>query len=140
MLVPRQAGQSVPTALISWYIGGMALASVLAWILGWARSYVMAWVGERISADLRDRTYSHLLRLSMEFFGGKRTGDLMSRISSDTDRICNFLSVNLVDFATDILMIAGTAAILVVKAPCSPWPRSARCRWSAGSSTRSATA
>ncbi len=47
--------------------------------------------------------FSHLLRLSMEFFGGKRTGDLMSRISSDTDRICQFLSVNVVDFANDVL-------------------------------------
>ena len=117
VLIPRQTGRDVPFTLVTWYLAGMAVASVLSWLLGWARSYVMAWVGERISADLRDRTYSHLLRLSMEFFGGKRTGDLMSRISSDTDRICQFLSVNVVDFATDILMIAGTAAILVSKAP-----------------------
>ncbi len=117
VLIPRQSGQDVPISLITYYLTGMGIASLLAWILGWARSYVMAWVGERISADLRDTTYSHLLRLSMEFFGGKRTGDLMSRISSDTDRICQFLSVNVVDFATDILMIIGTAIILVTKAP-----------------------
>ncbi|MDB5349701.1 MAG: ABC-type multidrug transport system, ATPase and permease component [Planctomycetota bacterium] len=117
VLIPRQAGQNVSFSLITFYLAGMAVASVLAWLLGWARSYVMAWVGERISADLRDKTYGHLLRLSMEFFGGKRTGDLMSRISSDTDRICQFLSVNVVDFATDILMIIGTAIILVAKAP-----------------------
>ena len=89
----------------------------MAWLLSWARSYVMAWVSERIGADLRNRTYPHLQRLSLEFFGGKRTGDLMSRIGSDTDRICNFLSVNLVDFATDCLMIAGTAAILLYEDP-----------------------
>ena len=117
VLVPRQSGQNVPFSLVYWYIFGMTAASVAAWILGWARSYVMAWVGERISADLRDKTYAHMLRLSVEFFGGKRTGDLMSRISSDSDRICNFLSVNLVDFATDILMIIGTVAILVASSP-----------------------
>ena len=118
VLIPRQSGlQDVPFSLVTWYLIGMAIASVLAWILGWARSFVMARVGERISADLRDQTYGHLLRLSMEFFGGKRTGDLMSRVSSDTDRICQFLSVSLVDFATDVLMIIGTAAILIVKAP-----------------------
>ncbi len=117
VLVPKQSGLDVPFSLVTWYLVGMAVASVLAWILGWARSYVMAWVGERISADLRDQTYGHLLRMSMEYFGGKRTGDLMSRISSDTDRICQFLSVSLVDFATDILMIIGTAIILVWKAP-----------------------
>ena len=117
MLIPRQSGLDVPFSMVSWYLVGMAVASLLAWILGWARSFVMARVGERISADLRDQTYGHLLRLSMEFFGGKRTGDLMSRISSDTDRICQFLSVSLVDFATDVLMILGTAIILIVKAP-----------------------
>ena len=40
-----------------------------------------------VSADLRTRTYAHLQRLSVEFFGGKRTGDLMARLSTDTDRI-----------------------------------------------------
>ena len=61
----------------------------------WARTYVLAWVSEWIAADLRNKTYAHLQWLSLEFFGGKRTGDLMSRIGSDTDKICNFLSVNL---------------------------------------------
>ena len=49
----------------------------------------------------------------MEFFGGKRTGDLIARISNDTERLCNFLSINLIDFGTDILMIVMTAAILL---------------------------
>lgn len=117
VLIPRQEGHDVPFSLVYYYVSGMALASALAWILSWARSYVMAWVGERISADLRDRTYTHMLKLSMEFFGAKRTGDLLSRISSDSDRICNFLSSNVVDFATDVLMIIGTSAILIAKAP-----------------------
>ena len=46
-----------------------------------------------ISADLRARTYAHLQRLSLEFFGGKRTGDLIARIGNDTERLCNFLSL-----------------------------------------------
>ena len=70
----------------------------------------MAAVSERIGADLRNQTYAHLQTLSLEFFGGKRTGDLMSRIGSDTDRICYFLSVSLLDLLNDmltILMVAG---------------------------------
>ena len=64
-------------------------------------------VSERISVDLRNTTYAHLVRLSLEFFGDKRTGDLISRISSDTDRICSFLSDTVVDFITDCLTIVG---------------------------------
>ena len=80
---------------------------------GWARTFILAWVSERIGADLRTTTYEHLQKLSLEYFGGKRTGDLISRIGSETDRICVFLSLHLLDFANDILMIVMTAVILV---------------------------
>src|SRR3954454_13724963 len=93
-------------------------AGVMAWMLSWAKTYVLARVSERVSADLRNQTYAHLQRLSLEFFGGRRTGDLMSRLTSDTDRICNFLSINLLDFATDVIMIAMTVAILCWYDPC----------------------
>ncbi len=73
----------------------------------------MAWVSERIAADLRNRTYGHMQSLSLDFFGGKRTGDLISRVSTDTDRICYFLSVYLLDFANDVLMLLFIAAILL---------------------------
>ncbi len=48
---------------------------------------MLARVSERIGADLRTATYEHLLKLSHEYFGGKRTGDLMARIGSETDRL-----------------------------------------------------
>lgn len=114
ILTPYQKGLAVNSRLVAWILLGMAGSSVVAWLLSWARTYVLAWVSERISADLRNETYAHLQRLSLEFFGGKRTGDLMSRIGSDTDRICNFLSINLLDFASDVLMIAMTAVVLVM--------------------------
>ena len=57
-----------------------------------ASTYILALVSERIGADLRTTTYEHLLRLSLDYFGGKRTGDLMARIGSETDRINVFLS------------------------------------------------
>ena len=97
----------------AWYLVGIGVAAVLTWLLTWAQGIVMAWASERISADLRNHTYAHLQRLSLEYFGGKRTGDLLSRISTDTERICYFLSDNLVDFTTDVLMIVGTAIILL---------------------------
>ncbi len=98
--------------LVPWILAGMLLSALLSWGLSWAKTYALASVSEQISADLRNATYSHLQRLSLEFFGGKRTGDLISRISSDTQRICDFLSISLVDFATDLLMIAFTGIVL----------------------------
>ena len=117
VLEPRQKDVASDFGPVLWYLSWMAVTSVLAWLLGWGRTYVLAWVSERVSADLRNQTYAHLQRLSLEFFGGKRTGDLMSRLTSDTDRICNFLSINLVDFASDLLMILMTVAILLTLDP-----------------------
>ncbi|MBF5046126.1 ABC transporter ATP-binding protein [Aggregicoccus sp. 17bor-14] len=97
----------VPTVLV-----GMLLAAVAAWLLGWAQGWVLSRLSERISADLRNGTFAHLQKLSIDFFSTKRTGDLVSRVSSDTDRICNFLSDTLTDFITDVLMIAGAAVMM----------------------------
>ena len=101
--------------LVGWYLVVMAGTAILAWLLGWVRTYVLAWVSERVAADLRNATYAHLQQLSLEFFGGKRTGDLMSRVSTDTERINIFLSVDLLDFANDVLMIVMTTAFMVSK-------------------------
>jgi ATP-binding cassette subfamily B protein len=113
ILIPYQNGKPAQVNMIPWYLLGLAGASVLAWLLTWAEMYVMSWVSESVSAELRDRTYSHLQKLSLEYFGGKRTGDLISRVSSDTDRICYFLSVYVLDFFTDVLMLVMTAIILL---------------------------
>jgi ATP-binding cassette, subfamily B, bacterial len=113
VLIPYQNGQPLNWVKVQWYLGGLLAAALFAWALGWARNYILALVSERIGADLRTATYEHLLKLSLEYFGGKRTGDLMARIGSETDRINVFLSLHLLDFATDVLMIVMTAAILI---------------------------
>ncbi len=118
VLIPFQNGQQIDIDKVSLYLMGLFGSALLAWGLGWAKTYILALVSERIGADLRTSAYEHLLKLSLEYFGGRRTGDLMSRIGSETDRLCVFLSLHLLDFATDVLMILMTAFILVA---IDPW-------------------
>ena len=118
ILLPYQSGQPINYSLTIFYLSALFGAALLAWALGWAKTYILALVSERIGADLRTSTYEHLMKLSLEYFGGKRTGDLMARIGSESDRICLFLSLHLLDFATDVLMILMTAVILV---SIDPW-------------------
>ena len=118
VLVPLEAGKQVDPMLVVLYLSGLLGSAVIAWGLTWAKTYILALVSERIGADLRTTTYDHLLRLSLEYFGGKRTGDLMARIGSETDRICVFLSLHLLDFFTDLIMLLMTAAILF---SINPW-------------------
>jgi ATP-binding cassette, subfamily B, bacterial len=111
VLNPYERGENINFNLVWLYLLGFAGASLLAWLLTWARTYVVAWAAERVSADLRNKTYAHLQSLSIDFFGGKRTGDLIARISTDTDRICYFLSVYLLDFLNDVLTLIIIAII-----------------------------
>ncbi|MBC8113115.1 MAG: ABC transporter ATP-binding protein, partial [Candidatus Saccharimonas sp.] len=99
------------------YLGIMLGAAVVAWVLSWIQGAILAWVSERVTADLRDRTYSHLQKLSLEYFGGKRTGDLMSRISSDSDRLCQFLSDSIVDFTANTILLFVVAWALFSENP-----------------------
>jgi len=112
ILIPYQNGKAIDPGLVSMYLLGLLGAALLAWVLGWAKTYILALVSERIGADLRTTTYEHLLKLSLEYFGDRRTGDLIARIGNETDRINVFLSLHLLDFATDVLMILMTAVIL----------------------------
>jgi ATP-binding cassette subfamily B protein len=112
VLIPYQNGKPIDPVTVSWYLLGLLGSALVAWGLGWIKTYILALVSERIGADLRTNTYQHLLKLSLEYFGGRRTGDLIARIGSETDRINVFLSLHLLDFATDVLMIMMTAIIL----------------------------
>jgi len=112
VLIPFQNGQSIDPGLVTLLLSGLFGAALVSWGLGWAKTYLLSLVSERIAADLRTATFEHLLGLSLEYFGNKRTGDLMSRIGSETDRISVFLSLHALDFITDVLMLAMTAIIL----------------------------
>ena len=113
VLIPYQNGQPIDIDVVVLLLAGLFGAALVAWGLGWARTWLLALVSERVAADLRTAAFDHLLHLSLDYFGAKRTGDLMARIGSETDRISVFLSLHALDFATDVLMIAMTAAILV---------------------------
>lgn len=118
ILIPFQNGEKIDQDLVFFYLGMLLLSALLAWALGWGRTFVLAKVSERIGSNLRTTTYNHLLNLSVDYYGSKRTGDLMARIGAETDRINLFLSLNALDFATDVLMIVMTSAILF---SINPW-------------------
>ncbi len=113
VIIPYQNGQTVNLSRATWYLLALAGAAVLAWALAWVRTYVLATVSEKLGADLRRKAYAHLQSLSLEFFGGKRTGDLIARVGTDTDKVCTFLTASLISFISNVLMISMTAVVLL---------------------------
>ena len=112
VLIPRQSGADIPFTRVVGYFAALAAAAVAAWLLAWARSWTLAWVSERVAADMRSRAYRHLQRLSLDFFTTHRTGDLISRIGSDSERITDYLSLHFIGFSSDVLLVVCTAAVL----------------------------
>ncbi|MDR7379440.1 ATP-binding cassette subfamily B protein [Rhodoferax ferrireducens] len=118
VLIPFQSGKQIDVGQVKWLLAGLLGSALLAWSLGWVRTWLLALVSERIAADLRTTAFEHLLGLSLDYFGAKRTGDLIARIGSETDRISVFLSLHALDFATDVLMLLMTSTILF---SINPW-------------------
>ena len=48
------------------------------------RFYFVSWLGERVTADIRSAIYSHILRMSPQFFEITKTGEVLSRLTTDT--------------------------------------------------------
>jgi ATP-binding cassette, subfamily B, bacterial len=66
------------------YFGGLLAVAVALGLFSAARFYMVSWLGERITADLRNAVYAHVLRQSPEFFETTQTGEVLSRLTADT--------------------------------------------------------
>ena len=63
---------------------GLMVVIVVMSAATFTRFYLVTWLGERVTADLRRAVFDHLLKLSPEFFEVTRTGEVISRLTSDT--------------------------------------------------------
>lgn len=81
------------------------------------QSLLLAVVGERIVHDLRTNLYSQLHRLSLDFFARERVGDLVSRLSNDTNQIRGSLTTNLASLLSQIASLIGALVIILIINP-----------------------
>ncbi|MGA0369899.1 MAG: ABC transporter ATP-binding protein, partial [Kiritimatiellia bacterium] len=80
----------------------------------WLRLSRMAYMGERVAHDIRTQVYAHLQTLSLRFFTRKQTGSIISRCSSDTDRLWDFIAFGVIEVALSILMLLGLGTVLMM--------------------------
>ena len=69
------------------------------------RGYMMTWVGQKITLQLRNETYRHLSVLSLDFYQQRDTGNLMSRVTDDVGRLRDFIAEGLQDIIGDSLTL-----------------------------------
>lgn len=113
VLIPLQSQtERVHVHMVYVFIFELALAALLTWALNWGKTFVVARIAELVTSRMRRETFEHLQKLSLTYFNRKRTGDLISRIGSDTEHLSLFISVNFIDFFCDVLQFIFTAVIL----------------------------
>ena len=94
----------------------LAVAVALA-IATAARFFFVSLLGERVVADLRNRLYGHLLDLDQRFFEQNRSGDLVSRLSADTELLRSVVGSTVSVALRSTVMVIGSIAMLVVTSP-----------------------
>ncbi|HEY8408896.1 MAG TPA: ABC transporter ATP-binding protein [Gaiellaceae bacterium] len=91
------------------------LAAGLAnWGMTYVETYMTGWVGERILADLRNRLFAHLQRLSLGFYERNRAGVIISRLTNDVEAIDQLVTDGVTSLVQNSLTLIGTAVILFV--------------------------
>ena len=78
-----------------------------------ARFYMVSWLGERVTADLRDAVYSHVLQQSPQFFETTQTGEVLSRLTADTTLVQTVVGSSLSMGLRNAVMGVGALAMLV---------------------------
>ncbi|HEX9886027.1 MAG TPA: ABC transporter transmembrane domain-containing protein, partial [Longimicrobiales bacterium] len=99
---------------VAWLaVTAMALVYVVRQASALVRLRYMSVLGELVARDLRIELFEHLQGLSLGFFSRKKTGSLITRVSSDTDRLWEFLAFGVVDVSLSAVMLVGLSAVLL---------------------------
>lgn len=109
---PFHSGQMnlAKAQLLGWILfGSMAGIYLLKEFFAWVRFKYMCILGEKVARDLRKKLYAHIQSMDMSFFKNSQTGGLITRVSSDTDRIWDFIAFGVVESLISILILSGVS-------------------------------
>jgi ATP-binding cassette subfamily B protein len=110
-LVQSNKGAQV-MALREHFVALFAVATMLG-LFSAARFYMVSWLGERVTADLRNAVYGHVLEQSPEFFETTQTGEVLSRLSADTTLVQTVVGSSLSMGLRNTVMGIGALGMLI---------------------------
>ena len=99
-------------ALIFWTVL-FVVAALLGWVASVAQTYLSAWVGQRVLADLRRDLFAHIQTLELGYFERNRAGWLISRLTNDVDALEELVTDGLYSTVQNTLLLFGTAGVLL---------------------------
>lgn len=94
-------------------LGGLVATYLFKEFFTWMRLRTMSVLGEFVASDLRKELFTHLQKLGLDFYASKQTGSIISRVSSDTDRIWDFVAVGVVELVISVMLLMGLGIFLI---------------------------
>jgi ATP-binding cassette subfamily B protein len=95
------------------FLALFGVAAVLA-VATAARFFTVSWLGERVTADIRSAVYRHVINQSPEFFETTQTGEVLSRLTTDTTLIQAVVGTSISVALRNVLLFVGGLAMLFV--------------------------
>ncbi len=124
LLAPIIIGSTIDHAISKWdyqLILTNAALLFLIYCIGWIASYIqtktMGGVGRRTLFLLRNQLFTKIQELPIAFFNQNKTGDLISRINNDTDKLNQFFAQAFTQFLSNFFLIAGSGIFIVFLSP-----------------------
>jgi ATP-binding cassette subfamily B protein len=108
-------GQSIQNVNAT-FLALFGVAAVLA-VATAARFFMVSWLGERVTADVRAAVYRHVVHQSPEFFETTRTGEVLSRLTTDTTLIQSVVGTSISLALRNTLLFVGGLVMLFVTSP-----------------------
>jgi ABC-type multidrug transport system fused ATPase/permease subunit len=105
--IRQQDLQALTVIVALFVVAGLANLATSA-----AQTYFTGWTGERILADLRNKVFRHLQRLSLGFYERNRAGVIISRLTNDVDALDQLVTDGVTTLVQNILLLVGSAAVL----------------------------
>ncbi|NCF50691.1 ATP-binding cassette domain-containing protein [Gammaproteobacteria bacterium] len=105
-----------PSSIDRYFVGLFVVALALA-VFSSLRFYLVTWLGERVVADLRNAVYRHVIRLDPTFFEVTKTGEVLSRLTTDTTLIQSISGAGLSIALRSTLNLLGAMIMLAITSP-----------------------
>lgn len=115
-MVDNGFGTSEGQLLDEYFLALFGVFTMLAFFT-FARYYTVTWLGERIVADIRQAVYRHVIDLDRRFYEQTKTGEVMSRLTVDTELIQTVVGSSASMALRNLLMFMGGLAMLIITSP-----------------------
>ena len=111
--IAQRSGLAALAHILFLMIGAYAIS----WLANAGQGVIVATIAQRMMRALRKRLFDHLQLLSLKFFDGRTSGELMSRLTNDMDAVSRVLSQNVTQLFTGLLTLVGVLTIMFIINP-----------------------